>query len=255
MNYALAHNGISPLKRIVVENDTGESVRELRLEIELTDPMRGRSAAPLRVVLPDVGPGVRLELDGNGVPWAFDAAAFAQLDEAVSGSIKVRVFDAVRTLSAEGTMRLLARDEWWFEAVHESLAAFVTPRARAVRDLLGEASDLLSERTGDPSLQGYQHGADRAMAIAGAIYDAMRQRNIRYIKSARVLRGERPGDPARRGGPRRPLGNVPRPGDDTCRNTRGCRVAPGHRPLHGPRVLRASREEHQPPRWSSATSG
>jgi hypothetical protein len=65
----------------------------------------------------------------------------------------------------------------------------VTPRARAIQDLIGEASDLLGERTGDPSLQGYQAGSDRAMAIARAVYDAMRARQIRYINPPASFEG------------------------------------------------------------------
>ena len=113
--------------------------------------------------------------------WTFDPATFARLDEAVAASVRVRLFDATRLLEAEGSMRLLARDEWWMTTVRESLAAFVTPRARAVADLVSDASDLLGSATGDPSIQGYQGGADRALAIAAAIYDAMRARDIRYI--------------------------------------------------------------------------
>ena len=100
-----------------------------------------------------------------------------------------RFFDATRTLRAEGTLRLLARDEWWARAIRESLAAFVTPRARAIQDLMSEASDLLGQTTGSPAVQGYQGGADRAMKIARAIYDAMGARNIRYINPPASFEG------------------------------------------------------------------
>jgi len=189
MNYALAHNGISPLKAIIIENGSTEPLSELMIEITLTGPVPGRIAEPLRSRLPEVPAGQTLELPGHGARWQFDTATFAQLDEAVTATVGVHVFDAAHSVRMTDTMRLLARDEWWAASIEESLAAFVTPRARAVQDLLGDASDLLGTRTGDPSLQGYQGGADRAMAIAGAIYDAMGARQIRYINPPASFEG------------------------------------------------------------------
>ena len=180
MNYALAHNGISPLKALILRNDSDQPVRGLRLEVELTAPVAGRVAAPLLLDLPEIDHHDQQSFTMRA-PWAFDAATFAQLDEAVMASVHARFYDSTRTLRAEGSLRLLARDEWWAESIKESLAAFVTPRARAIQDLLGEASDLLGQRTGSPSMEGYQGGADRAMKIANAIFDAMVARGIRYI--------------------------------------------------------------------------
>lgn len=189
MNYALAHNGISPLRGLILENGTSEPLTGMNLEIELTGPVAGRIAEPFRSSLPEVGAGELLEIPARGARWSFDPATFAQLDEAAAASVRARFFDATRTLRAEGTMRLLARDEWWALAIRESVAAFVTPRARAIQDLISEASDLLGQRTGSPAVQGYQVGSDRAMKIATAIYDAMGARNIRYIDPAASFEG------------------------------------------------------------------
>lgn len=189
MNYALAHNGISPLKSIQIENGSAEPLRDLNIEIKLTGPTPGRIAEPLRSRLPDVEEGERIELPGHGASWAFNTAAFAQLDEAIGALVVVHVFNATRSVQMSGRMRLLARDEWWALSIEESLAAFVTPRARAVQDLISDASDLLGQRSGDPSVQGYQGGTDRAMAIAEAIYDAMQARKIRYINPPASFEG------------------------------------------------------------------
>lgn len=189
MNYALAHNGISPLKAIVVENETADDLDDLSIDITLTGPVPGRIATPLRSRLPQVPAGHALELPGHAARWDFDTATFAQLDEAVTAQLAIHVFDVDRSLRTDGTMRLLARDEWWCLSIHESLTAFVTPRARAIQDLVSDASDLLGQRTGSPSIEGYQGGADRTMAIAGAIYDAMRDRQIRYINPPASFEG------------------------------------------------------------------
>src|SRR4051812_15935929 len=189
MNYALAHNAISPLRSVRIDNASAAPLDGLQLEIALSAPVSGRVAAPLLAALPPVAPGDALSISGRDFRWTFDAATFAQLDEAVAGAVDVRLFDATRMLHAEGAMRLLARDEWWFSTMLESLAAFVTPRAKAIADLVGEASDRLGRQTGDPSMQGYQGGADRALAIATAIYEAMRAREIRYINPPASFEG------------------------------------------------------------------
>jgi len=58
-----------------------------------------------------------------------------------------------------------------------------------VADLLSEASDLLAARTGDPSLQGYQAGYERVLAVTEAITDALRERGIRYIEPPASFEG------------------------------------------------------------------
>ena len=60
MNYALAHNGISPLKRLVIENATGQPLTGMNIEIELTGPVAGRIAEPFRSSLPEVAGGESL---------------------------------------------------------------------------------------------------------------------------------------------------------------------------------------------------
>ncbi len=79
MNYALAHNGISPLKELILRNDSDQPVRGLRLEVELTAPVAGRIAAPLLLDLPEIDHHDQRSFAVRA-PWAFDAATIAQLD-------------------------------------------------------------------------------------------------------------------------------------------------------------------------------
>lgn len=181
MNYALAHNGISPLRELQIENESERPVTGMHLEVEITGPVDGRIAQPFQMSLPPVAPGERVVVPARPVSWEFDPATFARIDEAVTASVDARFLDSTRTLRAEGTIRLLAHDEWWALTIRESLAAFVTPRAPAIRDLMSAASELLGQRTDNPSLDGYQGGADWALKIATAIYDAMAARQVRYI--------------------------------------------------------------------------
>jgi hypothetical protein len=73
---------------------------------------------------------------------------------------------------------LLAHNQWVHDPLAEDnnlcqLVAFVRPNDPAVREVLNKASDLLLNRTGSGSLQGYQSGSDRVQLIAHAIYDAL----------------------------------------------------------------------------------
>ena len=181
MNYALAHNRISPLRELRLENLGERLLHDLALEVTLDGPGAGPAAERLLVALPDLRPGDVIQQPVRQVPWHFDAKTFAGLDEAVNATLTATWSGPNGVLTAQGGMRLLARDEWWAAAPVESLAAFVTPRAKAIADLLGDASELLRRRTGDPSLPGYQAGIARAKQMAEAIYDAMRAREIRYI--------------------------------------------------------------------------
>ena len=76
---------------------------------------------------------------------------------------------------------MLAHNEWFNSpALYDSLAAFVQPNTEAVKAVLRAAAQILLDRTGSGSLEGYQAGPERAARIAGAVYEALRQQAIHY---------------------------------------------------------------------------
>ncbi len=190
LNYALVHNGISPLQAVTIVNRGPGVVSDLGLEITIRGPVAGKIAEPFRAQLPAVEPGTTLSLDRGRARWKLDPETFAELDEAAPATIALKVESPSETATDGGGVRLLARDEWWAASIHESIAAFVTPRALAIRTLLDEVSAILAAKTGDSSLQGYQGGSDRAMEIARATYEAMQARGIRYINPPPSFEGE-----------------------------------------------------------------
>jgi hypothetical protein len=97
MNYALAHNGVSPLRELILKNDSDQPVRGLNLEVELTAPVAGRIAEALRMTVPELGPYGTESMPGRAVRCTFDAATFAQIDEAVTASVQAEFFDSMRT--------------------------------------------------------------------------------------------------------------------------------------------------------------
>ena len=63
------------------------------------------------------------------------------------------------------------------------LAAHVQPNSAAIAPLLRDASDRLLALTGNSAIDGYQsESPERVDAIAQAIFDAMRARDIRYAE-------------------------------------------------------------------------
>lgn len=182
INYALVNNDISPLLELELCNTTTSPVvvEEVGLWLRVMDD--DGLAGQRSLAETTIAAGERALFHGSDVEWSLDHRAFAALEEARVGELSLAVAVNGQQRRAAAPMRLLARDEWYARSIPELLAAFVTPNAPAVVEVLSAASDLLAENTGDPSLQGYQEGAERAVAIGQAIYEALAQREIRYVE-------------------------------------------------------------------------
>lgn len=178
LNYATVNQHMSPLLELELENssDTDQRVLSVTAEIDgLTTDATGISLGPI-----DLAPGDIRSLTREELAWALDHQSFAELEEARSGRLELRVTVDGTTAVGDGQVRLLARDEWDAAHTPELLAAFVTPNQPEITTLLGEASNLLGRATGSPSLVGYQDDADRVAETAKSIYDAIRAMGIRY---------------------------------------------------------------------------
>lgn len=178
VNYALVHNQVSPLVQILLSSANQEPVEVDGLAFRLESAARSdqRSFPPVTLQ-----PGDSVTLDSSRLEWALDHTQFADLEEATAARLLVeaRINGAVHV--AEAPIRLLARNEWNGLVVPELLAAFITPNAPEISDLLSRVSGVLAERTSDPSLQGYQAGRERALEIGAAIYDVLAGYGIRYV--------------------------------------------------------------------------
>ncbi|MDM8084880.1 DUF4011 domain-containing protein [Cellulomonas cellasea] len=192
LNYALVHNGASPVVRLAVHN-RGEVVAEdVRVGVSLRlpdDVSRSAIAVPLSVHLGDVRPGQRVEAPHAALAWQLSPSAFLEIDESAVAVATLEVERGGVVHRDEVTVRVLSADEWWARSSADSLVSFVRPNEPAIAELLGEASALLQERTGSPSLQGYQAGPERAHRIARAVYDAMAARQITYVEPPASFEG------------------------------------------------------------------
>ncbi|MFI7482505.1 DUF4011 domain-containing protein [Kocuria sp. M1R5S2] len=184
VNYALVNNDVSPLLEIRVHNTDPVAAHVLEeLVLVLDDALDdGAMGTPRRVDRVTVGAGEELLLDGADVAWPLSHEAFAALDEARTVSLRINATVDGRVTTETTSVRLLARDEWYARSIPELLAAFITPNAAGVQQILERASGVLAERTGDPSLDGYQGGPERALEIGQAVYEALVSFGIRYAE-------------------------------------------------------------------------
>jgi hypothetical protein len=181
INYALVHNRVPLVRQLVVTNTGREPVADLHVELSLTGPYGALSPAWQRAVPPPLAPGatVRWEEFAGLRP---DPEALRTADEAYPVDYQVSVVTADReAVRLVAPSRVLAHNEWFNSpALFDSLAAFVQPNTPAVQGVLRAAAQILVQRTGSGSLQGYQAGARRAGQIAGAVYEALRQIGLDY---------------------------------------------------------------------------
>lgn len=188
LNFALAHNRVSVFAGIGVIAGQ-ENIDELD-GTPNTYEVSGLSAR-LGSIATEAGAGwsgPRIELsDGQtwwaepaDLNWALPHDHFIGIDEATADTLELQFeYDGV-LIRRSIPLRILAHDQWTPVTVPEIIAAFVRPRAAAVGTVLSATADLLAERTGDPSLVGYQDTPDRVLETVRAIYDAIHSLGIRY---------------------------------------------------------------------------
>jgi hypothetical protein len=184
LNFALIHNGISPVIRLTVHNHGPATARDVRVGLALTWPGAEAMplAAPLVVGCGDIDPGEVVEAASTQLAWRLNPAAFIQLDEPASAVLTLTTEPDSQTPEAEAILRILPADQWWAGNSIDSLAAFVRPNDPAIGALLAEASTLLANTTGNPSLEGYQSGPERVHRIAEAIYAVFQAQYVTYME-------------------------------------------------------------------------
>lgn len=184
VNYALVHNGVSPIVAATVRNVGPEVIRDVSVTISIESLLpESPVASPLTVEIGDVLPGSALDIPASRLAWRLSPAPFVAFDEAVGAEVTLTVQSDRDFVQDTSTVRLLTADEWWARSIPEALAAFVRPNDPAIARLLESASTLLVQRTGSGSFEGYQSGPERVHQIAEAIYDALVGRGIRYVEA------------------------------------------------------------------------
>ncbi|MGA4670369.1 DUF4011 domain-containing protein [Propionibacteriaceae bacterium Y1923] len=187
INYALVHNSVSPIRSVTLTNTSGRTMESVRLELALDSPLPEHPVgAPLVITVNSLGPREVIDVASSRLEWRLSSAPFLAFTEAVGTTLHLRVTtegaDSAPLGSDSAGVRLLAFDEWFARGIPELVAAFVRPNDPAIATLVDKACDLLDQRTGSPSLQGYQAGPERVHQIAEAIYDALAGVGVRYLE-------------------------------------------------------------------------
>lgn len=183
LSYAMAHSRIGVVDEIAVTGVAAET-RGASLEVDVVCAT-GSLGGPT-VHLLDLAAGRATTL--RDVDLVLDPARLLAVDEQQPGAIRTVLRDAagIELASASVDVQILASHQWMArppQLALEMLAAHVQPNAAAIAPLLLEASDLLRVTTGRSALDGYQSDdPDRVDAIAAAVYDAMRARDVRYAE-------------------------------------------------------------------------
>ncbi|RBY84421.1 DUF4011 domain-containing protein [Blastococcus sp. TF02A-26] len=179
LSYALAHNRVPVVSRLTLTNHGG-AARAATVRLQVLDAEGPIGGAVERLVDLDAG---RTTVLGD-VGLVMDPAAMLQIEEQRPGSIEIDVLvDGDDVGGTALPVQVLAASQWLATPAPlalEMLAAHVLPNHPAVAHLLDEAATLLADRTGDPSVQGYQAGPERVDQIVSALATAMAARDIRY---------------------------------------------------------------------------
>jgi len=180
MNFALGHNGAPLVQTVSVQNDADMEWTDLELQITASPAFihpftRHIDAIPARQRVEMPTPQVLL-----------DGAWLAAATEKTRGVLCFRLCSQGQVLAERmEPVTVLAFDEWQGMGLHPEMAcAFITPNHPLIAAILADAAWYLGSWTEDSALDGYQsQDFNRVLRQAGAIYEALKDRTIRYSVS------------------------------------------------------------------------
>ncbi|MFM7134740.1 MAG: DUF4011 domain-containing protein, partial [Planctomycetota bacterium] len=174
---SLELNGIPCVRGIIVQSEAALEGAAVRLRVE------GADHAPWQSSVERMPAGGAIEIDAAG--FVIPPAILRRSNEREWLDLVATLVggDGQELASERHRVAVLPSSHWAGTRLHApSLAAFVTPNAALLAELLRESSRLLSERTGSGALDGYLSGSpERAQRIAEACYDALAARGVGYI--------------------------------------------------------------------------
>lgn len=183
LSYPMAHCRIPVIDHITIDG-IAEELRGAVLHVDVVSAS-GSHGGPreLHVDVAATKPTILRDMN-----LALDPASMLTVEDQRPGIIRAILRDSNGQLVAEASkdVNILAANQWKATPLQlglEMLAAHVQPNASAITALLPEVSDRLNAATGRSAIDGYQsENPDRVDAIAQAVYDAMRARDIRYAE-------------------------------------------------------------------------
>lgn len=190
-SYAYAGTRRSLLRSVVVTATTQQAgvatavYPRVRCETPLPETLVEPWSADKHLLVHADGARFGVPVEWTDIDLKVNYPLLGRLEEKAPINVVVDIVDAesgdvLTTVTRK--VELLGRQDWLWDSAHHAdmLAAFVNPRSEAVRSILGRARNLLMERTGQSSTEGYQSGSERVRSIAEAIYDAVCECGIDY---------------------------------------------------------------------------
>ncbi|MGE2718464.1 DUF3320 domain-containing protein [Mycolicibacterium celeriflavum] len=183
LSYPMAHCRIPVIDHITVQT-SGPDLHGAVVQVEVVSA-HGSHGGPQEVFL-DVTPNRPTIL--RDLDLQLDPAAMLQVSDQCPGSLRVVLRNAAGDVLAETAkdVNILASNQWKatpLQLALEMLATHVQPNAVAVNALMTDVSDRLQVLTGNSAIDGYQsESPERVDAIAQAVFEAMRGRDIRYAE-------------------------------------------------------------------------
>lgn len=181
--YAFSHNRI-PLVRQLSIASIGSGVEgALRVELALNWTREDRAPAKPHTFIIDAPTEVGQAVVVGDVPLKLEDVAMVDLEEAVPATLVLTITTQEgRRQQLEVEVQILARNQWALVPGYEDLlASYVQPNHPVTKDILKSASQILKERTGSASIEGYQSGPERAREIGKAVFEAFQAWELTYI--------------------------------------------------------------------------
>lgn len=182
VNYASWQNAVPLLRSLEIRNNSSESLRDVRLELE-TSPAFTRKKT---WIIEGVRANESLAIRDRDIQ--LDPGYLNGLNEAERGLATFRLFHRDRQLLEDSReIRVLARDEWGgMQSMGELLAAFVMPNDPALALVLKKAANVLTQHGHSSALDGYQtQDPKRAYLLTAAIWSAVASEALTYANPPR----------------------------------------------------------------------
>lgn len=177
--YVFWNKGLNFINQIKIDNNTGNDIENAQLRIYSTPSFFEKYEKTV-------------DIDANG--QYFDDKIRIQVDSEYVANINEKVLARVHVELAE-TDQVIASEDfeirvWPYSYMYmepaqmQYLSSFVTPNHPEVTKVVQEASNLLTEWTGNGAWDAYQsikEDPSRTRFMVAAIYETIRKRNINYI--------------------------------------------------------------------------
>lgn len=177
VNFAMQQNYVPVIRNLVVNNESGDTLKGLELKITFDPEFAGEYTYEIA----EIAAGGSVEI--APVRIRLKTQYLFSLTEKLAGNIIIEVYQgAQRLCSQTEEISLLAYDQWsGLLYMPEMIGAFVTPNHPEIAKVTADASAVLEKWTGSPSFTGYQtRNPNHVKYQMAAVFRALQDRQIIY---------------------------------------------------------------------------